>query len=192
MRAGQIARVRGLAAARIGDAVGAGAPAGGPRHHFAPPTLETVVTPADPRDRRALRVALDRLAEEDPLIGVRHDERRGELAVTLYGEVQKEVIAATLLEEHGVAARFEDSTTIHIERPAGTGAAVEFIGTDPNPFLATVGLRVQPLPPGTGVAFGLEVELGSMPLSYFTAVEESARRRSPPAACTAGGSRTAA
>jgi ribosomal protection tetracycline resistance protein len=41
---------------------------------------------------------------------------------------------------------------------------------------------VQPLPPGTGVEFGLEVELGSMPLSYFTAVEESAR-----AALAAGG-----
>ncbi len=175
VHAGQIARVRGLASARIGDSVGAGAPPGASRHHFAPPTLETVVSPVDPGDRRALRVALDRLAEEDPLIGVRHDEQRGELALTLYGEVQKEVIAATLLEGHGVAAHFEASTTIHIERPVGTGEAVEFIGTDPNPFLATVGLRVEPLPPGAGVAFGLDVELGSMPLSYFTAVEEAVR-----------------
>ena len=121
VHAGQIARVRGLAGARIGDAVGAGAPVGGARHHFAPPTLETVVSAEDADDRRALRVALDQLAEQDPLIGVRHDERSGELALTLYGEVQKEVIAATLLEEHGVAARFEESTTICIERPAGSG-----------------------------------------------------------------------
>jgi ribosomal protection tetracycline resistance protein len=173
VRAGQIARVRGLAGARVGDAVGAGAPEGGARHHFAPPTLETVVRAEDPADRRALRVALDQLAEQDPLIGVRHDERSGELALTLYGEVQKEVIAATLLEEHGVAARFEGSTTICIERPAGSGEAVEYIGTAPNPFLATVGLRVEPAPAGSGLAFGLEVELGSMPLSYFTAVEET-------------------
>ena len=83
------------------------------------------------------------------------------------------MIAATLLEEHGVAARFEESTTICIERPAGSGEAVEYIGTDPNPFLATVGLRVEPAPAGSGIAFGLEVELGSMPLSYFTAVEET-------------------
>jgi ribosomal protection tetracycline resistance protein len=173
VHAGQIARVRGLAGARIGDSVGAGAPPGASRHHFAPPTLETVIRPADPGDRRALRVALDRLAEEDPLIGVRHSEPGGELALTLYGEVQKQVIAATLLEDHGVAARFEASTTIHIERPVGTGSAVEFIGTDPNPILATVGLRVEPLPPGAGLAFELDVELGSMPLAYFTAVEES-------------------
>ena len=104
VRAGQIARVRGLATARIGDAIGAGAPAGGARHHFAPPTLETVVAPEDPGDRRALRVALDQLAEQDPLIGVRHDERTGELALTLYGEVQKEVIAATPCSSSSVAA----------------------------------------------------------------------------------------
>jgi ribosomal protection tetracycline resistance protein len=118
-------------------------------------------------------VALYRLAEQDPLIGVRHDARTGELALSLYGEVQKEVIAATLLEEHGVPARFAESTTLHIERPAGTGEAVELIGTERNPFLATVGLRVEPAPEGSGIAFRLEVELGSMPLSYFTAVEES-------------------
>ena len=53
VRAGQIARVHGLAGARIGDAVGACPPARGARHHFAPPTLETVVTAVDDADRRA-------------------------------------------------------------------------------------------------------------------------------------------
>jgi ribosomal protection tetracycline resistance protein len=32
---------------------------------------------------------------------------------------------------------------------------------------------VEPAPAGSGIAFGLGVELGSMPLSYFTAVEET-------------------
>ena len=44
-----------------------------------------------------------------------------------------------------------------------------------NPFLATVGLRVDPAPVGAGVDFRLEVELGSMPYAFFKAVEESAR-----------------
>ena len=39
---------------------------------------------------------------------------------------------------------FRETTTICIERPIGTGAAVELIDTPPNPFLATVGLRVEP------------------------------------------------
>ena len=171
--AGQIAKVHGLGEVRIGDAIGVPRPGAEVARQFAPPALETVVEPCRPADRRALRVALGRLAEQDPLIALRHDEHRRELAVSLYGEVQKEVIQATLAEDFGIDARFRPTTVVCIERPLGTGAAVEIIGTAPNPFLATVGLRVDPAPRGSGVAFGLEVELGSMPLSFFTAVEET-------------------
>lgn len=55
------------------------------------------------------------------------------------------------------------------------GAAAEFIKKDANPFLATVGLRVDPAAPGTGVGFRLEVELGSMPYAFFKAVEDTVR-----------------
>ena len=140
----------------------------GRRAHFAPPTLETVVLPRDPADRRALHLALTRLAEQDPLIGVRLDG--DELAVSLYGEVQKQVIEATLAEEFGVAVAFRETTTICVERPVGSGAAYELLGAGSNPFLATVGLRVEPAAENR---FGLEVELGSMPSAFFTAVEET-------------------
>jgi ribosomal protection tetracycline resistance protein len=50
---------------------------------------------------------------------------------------------------------------------------VEFIGVEPNPFLATVGLRVDAAPVGTGVVQRLEVEWGSMPAAFFRAVEEA-------------------
>ncbi|MFF3994068.1 GTP-binding protein [Streptomyces cyaneofuscatus] len=170
--AGRIARLKGLAGIRIGDSVGeARAEAG--RRHFAPPTLETVVVPVRPEDRGALHVALGRLAEQDPLIAVRRDDLRQEVSLSLYGEVQKEVIQATLADEFGVDVTFRETTTICLERPAGTGAAVEIIDTDPNPFLATVGLRVDPAPYGTGVEFRREVELGSMPYSLMRAVEET-------------------
>jgi ribosomal protection tetracycline resistance protein len=87
--------------------------------------------------------------------------------------VQKEVIQATLADEFGLAVSFRESTTICVERPAGTGAAYELIGKDTNPFLAQIGLRVDPAPPGSGVSFRLEVELGSMPYAFFKAVEET-------------------
>jgi ribosomal protection tetracycline resistance protein len=172
--AGRIAKVRGLADARIGDAIGA-APEPAAERHFAPPTLETVVVPRRAADRRALRAALGQLAEQDPLIGLRFDAAREELALSLYGEVQKEVIEATLAEDYGIAVAFRATTTICVERPAGTGAAAEIIETDSNPYLATIGLRVDSAPAGTGVAFGLEVELGSMPYAFFRAVEETVR-----------------
>ncbi|MFD6801781.1 GTP-binding protein [Streptomyces cyaneofuscatus] len=170
--AGRIGRLKGLAGIRIGDSVGEVRAETG-RRHFAPPTLETVVVPVRPEDRGALHVALGRLAEQDPLIAVRRDDLRQEVSLSLYGEVQKEVIQATLADEFGVDVTFRETTTICLERPAGTGAAVEIIDTDPNPFLATVGLRVDPAPYGSGVEFRREVELGSMPYSLMRAVEET-------------------
>jgi len=172
VRAGQIGKLWGLRDVRIGDTLGV-PPTGRPRHRFAPPTLETVVVPRRPADKGALHTALSQLAEQDPLIGLRRDDVRGELLLSLYGEVQKEVIQATLASEYGVEAGFSASTTICIERPAGTGAAYEIIGTPTNPFLATIGLRVDPAPADSGEAFRLEVELGSMPFAFFKAVEET-------------------
>jgi ribosomal protection tetracycline resistance protein len=172
--AGEIAKLWGLAEIQIGDAIGI--PRTAPRqHHFAPPTLATVVLPRRPEDKGRLRIALAQLAEQDPLINVRQDDARREISVSLYGEVQKEVIQATLATDYGLDVGFRETTTICIERPAGTGAAVERLREEPNPFLATVGLRIEPASVGSGMEFRLEVELGSMPLAFFRAVEDTLR-----------------
>ncbi len=168
--AGQIGLLKGLGGVRVGDAIGHG-PAG--QAQFAPPTLETIVDASRRADRGALHSALAQLAEQDPLINVRQDDVRNEAFVSLYGEVQKEVIQATLAQEYGLDVTFRETTTICIERPIGVGEAVELIGVHPNPFLATVGLRVEPAPVGSGMRFRLGVELGSMPIAFFRAVEET-------------------
>jgi ribosomal protection tetracycline resistance protein len=173
--AGQIGRLWGLADVRIGDTLGEPRDTAGDSAHFAPPTLETVVAPVRAGDKGALYTALAQLAEQDPLINLRLDELRQELSVSLYGEVQKEVIETTLAEEFGLEVAFRSSTTICIERPVGTGAAFEVIAKAPNPFLATVGLRIEPAPIGSGVLFQLEIELGSMPYAFFKAVEDTVR-----------------
>jgi ribosomal protection tetracycline resistance protein len=173
--AGQIGKLWGLAQIQVGDAIGVPPRRRPERRQFAPPTLETVVVPRDPRDRGALRAALAQLAEQDPLINVRQDDVRQEISVSLFGEVQKEVIGATLAADFGLEVSFRETTTICIERLAGTGAAVERLGEPPNPFLATIGLRVSPGADGSGVRFRIEVELGSMPLAFFRAVEDTAR-----------------
>jgi ribosomal protection tetracycline resistance protein len=172
--AGQIGKLWGLTQIQVGDTIGA-PPRRPERRQFAPPTLATVVVPCDPHDRGALRAALAQLAEQDPLINVRQDDVRQEISVSLFGEVQKEVIGATLAADFGLEVSFREATTICIERLAGTGAAIERLGEPPNPFLATIGLRVSPDADGSGVRFRIEVELGSMPLAFFRAVEDTAR-----------------
>lgn len=171
--AGQIGTLAGLHDIQVGDTIGISPLAAG-HGVFAPPTLEAVIAPCHPAEAGALRVALAQLAEQDPLINVRFDDRRRDLIVSLYGEVQKEVIQATLVNEFNVAVTFRETTTICVERPAGVGAAVEFNGKDDNPFLATVGLRVEPAPMDAGVVFQLDTSiLGTMPAAFFVAVEET-------------------
>ncbi len=171
--AGEIGKLVGLGAVQIGDAIGT-PPAAHAQHYFAPPTLETVITPRHPRDHLALRAALDQLAEQDPLINLRQDDPRHELALSLYGEVQKEVIQDTLAAQYGIAADFRTTTMRYVERPRGSGEAVEVKFIAPNPFVATVGLRIESAAPGSGIAFRLEPGvLGKMPPAFFKAVEET-------------------
>jgi ribosomal protection tetracycline resistance protein len=162
--AGEIAKLWGLADVRIGDRIGEHGrePT---RHEFAPPTLESVVVPRDTADGSALRVALTQLAEQDPLIDVR--QAAGELSVSLYGEVQKEVIEATLAADYGLDVEFRETTTVCVERPAGSGEAVELLRDDANPFSATVGLRIERAAAGSGVEFRLDVDPRTLPLYIF-------------------------
>jgi ribosomal protection tetracycline resistance protein len=149
VHAGEIAKLWGLAEIQIGDWLGDRR--GEVEHHFAPPAFESVVAATNPADGQRLRAALAQLAEQDPLIDVRQDDTRGEISVSLYGEVQREVIEATLAEDYGLGVEFRETTTICIERPTGSGEAIEILNTPTNPFHADLGLRVESAAPGSGV-----------------------------------------
>src|SRR5206468_177496 len=129
--------------------------------------LESVVVPRNPDDAARLRVALGQLAEQDPLIDVRQADGGREISVSLYGEVQKEVVEATLANDFGIAVAFRETTQICVERPSGTGEAVEVLHAESNPFLATIGLRVDPAPDDSGIEFRLRVDPRTTPLYLF-------------------------
>ena len=182
--AGQIAKLTGLTGIRVGDPIGV-ATFTDEERQFPPPALESVVRPVGPKDRARLRAALNELADQDPLINVRQDDELGEISVSLYGEVQKEVIGETLAREYGVDVGFAATTTICIERPAATGEALEVISspshanisgksspTSDNPYAATIGLRIEPGKPGSGLVFRLDVDVKLMPLVVFGTVAQ--------------------
>jgi ribosomal protection tetracycline resistance protein len=166
----EIAKLWGLRDIRIGDRIGEVPGRGLPRE-FAPPTLESVVAPLNRGDGQQLRIALAQLAEQDPLINVRQDGRRGEITVSLYGEVQKEVIQATLASDFGMDVTFHETTPIYIERPSRAGEAIEILHAESNPFLATIGLRVDPAPHGSGVEFRVDVDPRTAPLYLYKTLE---------------------
>jgi ribosomal protection tetracycline resistance protein len=184
LRPGEMATVRGLGAVRVGDAIGEPPPGEDGTTRFPRPTLEAVVFAARPEDQGSLRAALNQLAEQDPLIDVRQDDHRHEISVSLYGEVQKEVIQATLERDYGIAADFRETTTLCIERPGGVGEAEDVIAAktktnitgrsspfSTNPFIATLALRIEPTPPGSGVEVRFEVEPRLTPLYLFKTIE---------------------
>jgi ribosomal protection tetracycline resistance protein len=168
--AGQIARLSGLAGIQIGDAIGTAAD-DADQHYFPPPTLETAMVARDPRDKPRLHAAITELAEQDPLINVRQDDIRQEIYVSLYGEVQKQVIEATLAAEYGIEIGFRETTPICVERPVRSGAGEELLQAPENPFLATLGIRIDPAPAGTGIAFRFEVGHQSVPLFIYKNME---------------------
>jgi len=163
--AGEIGRLSGLVEARIGDHVGAPT-ARGEDASFPPPAMEAVVEPVAAAEGPALREALRQLAEQDPLINVRL-EADGGLSVSLYGEVQKEVLASTLELEHGIAVRFRETTPICVERPVHTGTAVALLRDPSNPISATVGIRIDPLEPDSGVRVVVGIESKIAPIFIY-------------------------
>ena len=126
-------------------------------------------------DRGALHVALTQLAEQDPLINLRQDDIRQELfrlALRRGAEGGHPGDAGDRLRHRRRVPR-DDDDLHRAARRHGRGRRDARRGS--NPFLATVGLRVEPAPVDTGVEFRLEVELGSMPLAFFRAVEDTVR-----------------
>ena len=180
VEAGQIGRLHGLAEVRVGDTFGR--PGGIERHHFAPPTLEASVTAVRAEQGPALRAALAELADQDPLIDVRTGND-GLPTVSLYGQVQQEVLGSTLAEEYGIDVAFADAGVLHIERPRRPGAAVARLNTDTNPYHATIGLRISPGRAGSGLRFTNRAAARDMPLYLFknaqaftAAIERHVRR----------------
>ena len=166
--AGDIVKVRGLSDIKVRDWIGDRTTA--PQRQFAPPMLEAAIVPDDPGNAPALWRALSQLSEQDPLINLRQGDGEDGLSISLYGEVQKEVIEHTLKADYGLAVRFLDTSPIYVERILGVGHAIEHA---PEPFLATIGLRVEPGESEGRHRLVSEVEPGAAPPFAFKAIDEA-------------------
>lgn len=170
--AGDFCKVWGLKDVRIGDVVGEWSDKI-KDVHFAAPQMETRIEARQKEKKLQLYRALTELAEEDPLIQVLKDDFHQEIYIRLFGEVQKEVITAILKENYNLDICFLETRIVYIEKPKSTGQALDIIGTADNPFYATVGFRIEPGPPDSGVTYTLEVKLGSLPLPFHRTIEET-------------------
>ncbi|MFD3219225.1 GTP-binding protein [Bacillus sp. BR_7a] len=169
---GEFCKVWGLYDIKIGDIIGE-------RTdyikdiHFAEPQMEAAID-AVPKERiHDLYAALMELCEEDPLIQVWKDDVHNELYIRLFGEVQKEVIETTLFEKYNLQVTFSNTRVVCIEKPIGIGNSVEVMDEKANPFYATVGFKVERGELNSGITYTLGVELGSLPLAFHKAIEDT-------------------
>src|ERR671917_578386 len=80
----------------------------------------------------------------------------------------------TLENDYDIDVEFRETTMICIERPIGVGAAVELLPkarSPTTPFLATIGLRIEPAALDSGAHFGLDLKGGSIPIHVYKTVE---------------------
>ncbi|MYS21864.1 ribosomal protection tetracycline resistance protein [Streptomyces sp. DvalAA-14] len=162
---GQIARVRGLDGARIGDWIGCRPAAPGAAATLPEPGYETRVTAHDPARQGELHQALTELADIDPLIALRPE--RGAARIRIYGEVQQEFLADTLAAEYGIAVDFHDTGVVCVERPSRTGSAMLRLGDAGHLYNYTLGMTVEPAAPGAGVELVVTADLATLPLHVY-------------------------
>lgn len=167
---GQIARVHGLSAARIGDWIGNDA-SRDMGSSFPAPALQTTVVAHDPGRTADLHRALSELADVDPLIQVRPGRDSGELRISVYGQVQQEVIAELLATDYGIDVDFSATGVICVERPAGSASAVRRLGDPGHLHGYALGVRVEPAAPGRGVELVVTASRSTVPLHVYSTVE---------------------
>lgn len=139
------------------------------------PLLRTTVEPQKPEQREALLNALAEIADTDPLLHFDIDTVTHEIMLSFLGKVQLEVICSLLEEKYHVGVAMKEPSVIYLERPQKKASCTIHIEVPPNPFWASIGLTVTPLPVGSGTQYKSEVSLGYLNQSFQNAVMEGVR-----------------
>ena len=139
------------------------------------PLLRTTVEPQKPEQREALLNALVEIADTDPLLHFDIDTVTHEIMLSFLGKVQLEVICSLLEEKYHVGVVTKEPSVIYLERPQKKASCTIHIEVPPNPFWASIGLSVTPLPLGSGVQYESRVSLGYLNQSFQNAVRDGIR-----------------
>ena len=79
------------------------------------------------------------------------------IILSFLGKVQLEVICSLLEEKYHVGVAMKEPSVIYLERPQKKASYTIHIEVPPNPFWASIGLTVTPLPVGSGTQYKSEV-----------------------------------
>ncbi len=170
LHAGDIGLVVGLHHLHVGESFG-----GGTRNKgfaLGKPTLKVKVFADRPMQRQDLLEALTIMADNDPYLSYQLNEFNDDIYITLFGYVQMEIVQETLKREYGIEIHMADPMTIYMETPVQMAEASVTMYEDGLPFHAAVGLRVEPLPSGSGIVYDSAVPTGYLKQTFQNGVED--------------------
>jgi elongation factor G len=177
-RAGDIVALAGLKGTTTGDTLSDPAhPVVLERIVFPEPVIEIAVEPRTKGDQEKMGQALARLAAEDPSFRVTVDAESGQTVIKGMGELHLEIIVDRMRREFKVDANvgapqvayretITRSAEIDYMHRKQTGGAGQF---------ARIKLRLEPLPPASGLVFENAVVGGTVPKEFIPGVEKGVR-----------------
>ena len=144
---------------------------------FPEPVISQAIEPKTKADQEKLGQSLVKLSEEDPTFRMRTDEETGQTIISGMGELHLEIIVDRMLREFKVAANvgkpqvaYKETITKTVEKQGRyvrqTGGKGQY---------GDVWLRLEPLPPGSGVEFESEVVGGNIPREFIKPIEQGVR-----------------
>ena len=133
------------------------------------PFLRTTIEPIKAEQREVLLDALTEIADTDPLLHFMIDSITHEIILSFLGKVQLEVVCSLLNEKYSVEVAIKEPTVIYLERPRKEAHYTIHIEVPPNPFWASIGLAVTPLPAGSGTEYESKVSRGYLNQSFQNA-----------------------
>jgi len=139
------------------------------------PMMRANIHPGQGTERQLLLEALTEIADTDPLLRYDVDSITHEITLSFLGKVQMEIICALLMEKYNITVQLDDPTVIFMERPSARADYTIHIEVPPNPFWASIGLSIEPLPLGSGIRYESRVSLGYLNQSFQNAVEDGIR-----------------
>lgn len=148
---GQVCAVTGLTQCRPGQGLGA-------QRDSDPPALEPVlsyqVLLPEGADAHAALDKLRRLEQEDPQLHVVWNETLGQIHLQLMGEIQLEVLRTLLAQRFGLEVSFGPGGILYKETIT---EPIEGVGHyEPLRHYAEVHLKLEPLPPGSGMQYAAD------------------------------------
>lgn len=144
---------------------------------FPEPVLSYAIVPKTRGDEDKISTSMHRLQDEDPSIAYTRDEQTHDLLLSGQGQMHIEVTVAKLRRRFGVEVELKPPhipyretialpTEAHGRHKKQTGGHGQF---------GDCKVRVEPLPPGSGVQFEDDIFGGSIPRQFVPAVEKGVR-----------------